>query len=76
MFFEEDDQKIQDIASRYRTGELLTGELKEIFIDKLNKFLEKQREEKEKAKDKILLFKREGKLARDLWERKFCNTST
>jgi tryptophanyl-tRNA synthetase (EC 6.1.1.2) len=40
MIFEPDDQKIKKIEEEYRSGKLLTGELKEILIEKLNEFLE------------------------------------
>lgn len=69
MFLEEDDSKTEGIAERYRRGELLTGELKEIFIEKLNQFLEKQRQRKDAARDKIKLYMREGKLASQMWEK-------
>jgi tryptophanyl-tRNA synthetase len=32
---------------------MLTGELKQILIDKINRFLKKHQEEREKAKDKL-----------------------
>ncbi|MBU5689310.1 MAG: tryptophan--tRNA ligase [Candidatus Aenigmarchaeota archaeon] len=52
-FFEEDDKKLEKIYNDYKTGKLLTGELKQILIEKLNSFLEKHREKREKAKDLI-----------------------
>lgn len=53
MYFEEDDDKLIQIYNDYKSGKLLSGELKAILIDKLNKFLEKHREEREKARSKI-----------------------
>jgi tryptophanyl-tRNA synthetase len=52
-FFEEDDARINQIHDDYKSGKLLTSELKQILIDKVNAFLSKHREEREKAKDKI-----------------------
>ncbi|MFA5174361.1 MAG: tryptophan--tRNA ligase [Candidatus Pacearchaeota archaeon] len=37
--FEEDDKELENIYNRYKSGELLTGELKKIAIDKISKFL-------------------------------------
>jgi len=67
-FFEEDDNKIKKIEEEYRSGKLLSGELKQILIDKLNKFLEEFREKREKAKELVNVFKYEGKLAREMWK--------
>lgn len=52
-YFEEDDKKLKQIHDDYKSGKMLTGELKQILIDKLNKFLEKHQEARIKAKDKI-----------------------
>ena len=38
-FFEEDDKKLKQIYDNYKSGKLLTGELKQILIEKLNSFL-------------------------------------
>jgi len=38
-FFEEDDKIIADIYSNYKSGKLLSGELKEILIKKMNSIL-------------------------------------
>ena len=68
MFFEPDDKVIKSIEEDYRSGKLLTGELKEILINKLNEFLEKHRAKREEAKELIHVFKYDGKLARKMWE--------
>jgi len=52
-FFEEDDKKLEKIYHDYKSGKLLTGELKSILIEKLNKMLKKHQEGREKAKSKI-----------------------
>ncbi len=52
-FFEENDKKLKDIYQDYKTGKMLTGELKEILIGKLNKFLKDHQSSREKAKNKV-----------------------
>tara|TARA_Y100000034_G_scaffold132764_2_gene196569 strand:- start:46 stop:1122 length:1077 start_codon:yes stop_codon:yes gene_type:complete len=39
LFFEEDDVELEKIYENYKSGKLLTGELKQILIDKMKKFL-------------------------------------
>jgi len=56
-YFEEDDKKLEEIYSKYRKGELLSGEIKGILIDKINEFLavhQKKRVEAEKLLDKFI----------------------
>lgn len=56
-FFENDDKKLAEIEKDYRTGKLLSGELKKILIDKVNSFLsehQKKRKEAEKMIDKFI----------------------
>lgn len=58
MFFEPDDKKLQKIHDDYKSGKLLTSELKEIVIEKINSFLKKHqqaRKEAEKNIDKFIL---------------------
>lgn len=52
-YFEEDDKKLEKIYNNYKSGALLTGELKQILIDKLTKFLKHHQAEREKAKKKL-----------------------
>ncbi|MCX6707586.1 MAG: tryptophan--tRNA ligase, partial [Candidatus Woesearchaeota archaeon] len=49
-FFEEDDKKLQKIHDDYKSGKMLTGELKQILIDKINTFLKEHQKKREKAK--------------------------
>ncbi len=49
-FFEKDDKKIKEIHNDYKTGKLLSGELKNILIEKVGKFLEQHQKERQKAK--------------------------
>jgi len=57
-FFEEDDRKLEDIYNMYKAGELLTGELKQILIDKITSFLREHQRKRELARktiDKFIL---------------------
>jgi len=69
FFFEEDDDKLAKIESDYRTGKMLSGELKEILIDNVTSFLERHQESKEQAKDLVDTFRYDGKLAKKAWTR-------
>lgn len=50
MFFEPKDDKLKELEDDYRSGKLLTGELKQYTIDKINKFLAGHQKKREKAK--------------------------
>ncbi len=52
----------------HHTGRLLTGELKEILIEKVQAFLEGFRDARERAADRLHLYVRDGKLASMMWE--------
>jgi len=57
-FFEEDDKKLEEIYHKYKNGDMLTGELKQILIDKLTAFLkehQRKREQARKVVDKFIL---------------------
>ena len=56
MFFEPDDKKLAQIEKDYRSGKLLTSELKEYLIEKINVFLKEHQEKREKAKKEIEKF--------------------
>jgi tryptophanyl-tRNA synthetase len=51
--FEPDDRKIEKIRDDYTSGKMLSGELKQILVEKLQDFLIRHHEAREKAKDKI-----------------------
>jgi len=53
MLFEPDDKKLAEIESDYRSGRLLTSELKEMLIEKITRFLEQHQKAREKATEKI-----------------------
>lgn len=52
-YFEFDDKKLEDIYRKYRKGELLSGEVKQILIDKINEFLKQHQENRKKAEKEI-----------------------
>ncbi len=56
MFFEPDDKKLQKIHDDYKSGKLLTSELKEYLIKKINTFLKEHQRRREKAKKQINKF--------------------
>ena len=49
-FFEEDDKKLEQIYKDYKSGKMLTGDLKKYTIDKANKFLTKHQLARKKVK--------------------------
>jgi tryptophanyl-tRNA synthetase len=53
MLFEPDDKKLQKIYDDYKSGKMLTSELKEILIKKINAFLKEHQKNREKAKKQI-----------------------
>jgi tryptophanyl-tRNA synthetase len=71
LLFEPNEEKIKSIEQDYRSGKMLTGELKEILVQKLNGFLEKHGDGVERAKETVTAFKHSGKLATQMWETTF-----
>ena len=61
IFFEPDDSKLKTIYDDYKSGKLLSGEMKAILIEKINKFLAVHQEKREKARDQIEQFLLENK---------------
>lgn len=47
-FFEERDERVEQLAREYRNGSLLSGELKELAAEKIADFLETHQERREK----------------------------
>ena len=56
IFFEPDDEKLEQIYNDYKSGKMLTGELKAILIEKINSFLKTHQEKREKAKESLEKF--------------------
>ncbi len=55
-YFEEDNKKLAKIYNDYKSGSLLTSELKSILIDKLNSFLRKHQNNRLKARKQVSKF--------------------
>jgi len=53
IFFEPDDDKLKKIYEDYKSGKMLTGELKGILIEKINEFLSAHQQKREEAKKNI-----------------------
>jgi len=53
IFFEPDDKKLKKIEEDYRNGKLLSGELKQILINKINVFLKEHQRKREIAKKRV-----------------------
>ena len=49
-FLEADDKKLAEIEKRYKSGELMTGELKNYTISKAKKFFAQHRKNRSKIK--------------------------
>jgi tryptophanyl-tRNA synthetase len=71
MFFEPGDNRVEQIRNDYTSGRLLTGDLKNILVEKVTKFLQEHRERRQKASDLVEVYKRRGKLAEEMWKRDF-----
>lgn len=71
ILFEPDDKRINEIEKDYRSGKLLSGELKQILIDKINDFLEIHRSKREESKDLVNYYMFENKLSQEMWNREF-----
>ena len=70
-FFEPDDKRVEELRDGYIRGEILSGDMKEILIEKVTAFLEEHQARREEAKDLLHLYMRDGKLAQRMWETKF-----
>jgi len=53
IFFEPDDNKLKKIYDDYKSGKMLTGELKLILIEKINEFLSVHQQKREEARKNI-----------------------
>ena len=52
QFFLEDDDKLEDIRVKYSSGEMMTGEIKAILIDVIQKFVADFQVRRKKVTDK------------------------
>lgn len=69
ILFEADDSGLKKIEDDYKSGKLLSGEIKQILIQKINLFLKEHRERRKKAEKTVDKYMRNGKLATQMWER-------
>lgn len=53
---EPDDAKLNKIFNDYKSGKLLTGELKQILIEKITTFLEEHQRKREAAQKQVVKF--------------------
>jgi tryptophanyl-tRNA synthetase len=61
MLLEEDDKKLNKIYEDYKSGKMLTGELKQYTIEKINAFLKNHQKKREEAKKLMGNFLKAGK---------------
>ena len=61
IFFEPDDKKLKTIYDDYKSGSLLSGELKGILVEKINAFLSEHQKKREEARDRVEEFLMENK---------------
>lgn len=66
MLFEPDDKELKHIESQYSSGKMLTGELKEILVGRLNSFLEGHRKRRNSLELEKFMY--DGALAKKMWE--------
>jgi len=66
----EDDERIKSIAEQYSSGEMLTGEVKEILVEELTEFLSEHQERKREADQLVEKMMYEGELAKEMWDKK------
>lgn len=65
----DDDKRIREIAEEYSSGEMMTGEIKNILIEELNEFLQEHQERKENADNLVQQMKYDGELASKMWDK-------
>jgi len=69
FFFEPDDVKVKKLEEDYRSGRILSGEMKNILIERVTSFLEEHQRRRIEAKELLHLFKYDGELAREMWRK-------
>jgi tryptophanyl-tRNA synthetase len=52
-YFEDDDKKLVEIYDKYSSGEILSGEVKKVLIDKINDILKRHQEQRKTAEKQI-----------------------
>ncbi len=69
FFFEPDDSKVKKLEEDYRSGKILSGEMKNILIEKVTSFLEEHQQRRIEAEELLHFFKYDGELAREMWKK-------
>jgi len=54
MFFLEDDEKLEEVRVKYSSGEMLTGEVKQLLIECLQKYVADFQERRKKVTNDIV----------------------
>jgi len=67
--FEPNSKKLKHIEEDYKDGKILTGELKMMLVEKINKFLEEHRQGRDSAEDMRGTFMHSGELAEKMWKK-------
>lgn len=71
ILFEPDDKSLAQVEGDYRSGKMLTGEMKQLLIERVSGFLSDHAKARERAADEMERFMHKGKLARQMWERAY-----
>jgi tryptophanyl-tRNA synthetase len=71
ILFEPDDARLKAMHDDYRSGKLLTGELKVMLIERINAFLKEHGAKRRKAEKEIDSFMYNGKLAKEMWAKTY-----
>lgn len=71
ILFEPKNKKLKQIHDEYETGKMLTGELKQILIERINGFLKEHKEKRKKSEKTANKFLYDGKLAKEMWGKEF-----
>ncbi|MBU1887469.1 tryptophan--tRNA ligase [Candidatus Micrarchaeota archaeon] len=71
ILFEPDDEKLAQIESDYRAGKILSGEMKQMLIERVNDYLEIHRKQRANAEKTIEKFMYKGKLAKEMWSKHY-----
>jgi tryptophanyl-tRNA synthetase len=53
QFFEADDRKLKQIYDDYKSGAMLTGEIKDLLIEKVSSFLKEHQKKREQARKQV-----------------------
>lgn len=53
-YFEMDDEKLEEVRVKYSSGEMLSGEIKAVLIEKIKEIVQQHKENKEKVTEEVL----------------------